>query len=766
MTDRRVTASGVRDRTARTIRSLSRMPRQQQALVLLLVLGLLALLFDVSRAIGPTQIVRPLVGKADWTMTGEIFAYKSPPNWLEIPAPIVRDQQLMRWWSWSPKTGGTTGSVSTAPFTVPAVIAIPYVGFPNERPGNEIVLRCESDGRELNIATLRTNNQWATVFLSTAGFCSGQARLVARVADKGFFIGIGTPYEVSSALYYAQTQFGPRALIVILSWALILAIWSSCGCLATRVYGAVDPFAAGFVGVGAVGLVVFAAFTASPVLGRWMALGVAVSAILHLGVTLWRDPVRLRHLLASHRMAFLLWLGVALTYAAFVSTADSGGGSWAINGLFSPLRWSSDNQLPFLLAEGLLDGTQLDRIVFGSWYATDRTPLLSALLLLPRTLFVGPFARYFGSTFIPIGYMMAGITILSSWVAVVVWLCRRLAIKRLWIVLMMTMTSPFLLFNTVYIWPKILGASYVLVAFLLLCGLQSRTRKQSGDLVVVALCAVLAYLAHASNAFALVPLAAYFARSIRRTGLALITAAGLAAFLIYLPWAYWQIVVQPGGNALLRYALAGEYGFDKRQIPVLASAVGMYSSLSVQGWLAAKLQAFEQLVSMSEAWRQTGESARFSPGAAFFGAERIRDFFIVARTFGIAALGLVFIFMRRATPDLLPGTRKYLRSALVIGLSGIVLMIVATFVDTIVHAQAFGSLLLILIAGACGMASARPKIAAALTMLGIAYTAVVWVAPPLIVANRLINSAVVGMLFGIGLVAACLSASTKEESAT
>ena len=94
---------------------------------------------------------------------------------------------MARWRSWSPQTKGTTGSVSTSPFTVPAFMAVPYVGFPGERPGNEIVLRCESDGRELEVATLRTNTQWATVFLSTAGFCPGQARLVARVADKDFY---------------------------------------------------------------------------------------------------------------------------------------------------------------------------------------------------------------------------------------------------------------------------------------------------------------------------------------------------------------------------------------------------------------------------------------------------------------------------------------------------------------------------------------------------------------------------------------------------
>ena len=157
---------------------------------------------------------------------------------------------------------------------------------------------------------------------------------------------------------------------------------------------------------------------------------------------------------------------------------------------------------------------------YGQWYATDRTPLLSALFLLPRTFFIGPLAGFFKSTFIPVGYMMAGITILSSWVAVVVWVCRRLAIKRLWIVLMLTMASPFLLFNTVYTWPKILGASYVLVAFILLCGLEGRSRKQSGDLVVVALCAALACLSHASNAFRCAPARRLFRRihSARRPG--------------------------------------------------------------------------------------------------------------------------------------------------------------------------------------------------------------------------------------------------------
>ena len=60
-------------------------------------------------------------------------------------------------------------------------------------------------------------------------------------------------------------------------------------------------------------MAVFAAFTVSLSLGQGVALGLAVGAILYLGMSLWRDPACLRHFLATYRSAFLLWLGVALT---------------------------------------------------------------------------------------------------------------------------------------------------------------------------------------------------------------------------------------------------------------------------------------------------------------------------------------------------------------------------------------------------------------------------------------------------------------------
>ena len=188
-------------------------------------------------------------------------------------------------------------------------------------------------------------------------------------------IGIGTPYEISSALYYAQTQFGPRALVVILSWALILAIWASCSCLATRMCHAVDPFAAGFVGVGAFGMAVFAAYTVVTPLGQGVALGLAAR----------RDPLPrheplaryglLKHFLASYRSAFLLWLGVALTYTAFVSAADSGGGKLGHQRSVQPAPLVERQSIADDDLGGLLNGTPLDRILLRSVVCHRSHPL-------------------------------------------------------------------------------------------------------------------------------------------------------------------------------------------------------------------------------------------------------------------------------------------------------------------------------------------------------------------------------------------------------
>jgi hypothetical protein len=70
----------------------------------------------------------------------------------------------------------------------------------------------------------------------------------------------------------------------------------------------------------------------------------------------------------------MLWLIVSLAYASLSVAADNGGGSWAINYLFAPLRWSTDNQISFLFSEAVFKGTPGRLITWGPWLASDRPP--------------------------------------------------------------------------------------------------------------------------------------------------------------------------------------------------------------------------------------------------------------------------------------------------------------------------------------------------------------------------------------------------------
>ena len=459
------------------------------------------LLIDTLSCISSRPKFAPLISKDGWERIDGFISIPFPISPTEVPLQVLQSPALMRWFS-----STNIAELSTAPIVLPDYIAIPYIGFPGEVAGNRLFLRCEADGHEMTVASLRSPPDWATAFLHTAGFCSGPARLIATVVDPrfparantdkptslfdAFFIGVATPFAVSGAIYRANTHFGPRALVVFLTWSVFVVIGSCFGILAMRM--AVDPLAGAFVGAGIVGMLLIAGFTPSRETGLTMIGAVMGASALGLLLIAWRDRQRLRALADQCAPAVMLWLGVALAYTGFVSVADSGAGSWAVNGLFTPLRWSTDNQLPMLLTEALFNYSPRANITWGAWLATDRTPLLAGLLALPRALAV-PFGRLFGSSFLATAYMTAGITILASWAAIVPWFSREFGIRGLTVIVILCVASPFLLFNTVYTWPKMLGASYIVIAYLLLTRVRAATDGRA-SLVFVALCGCLARL--------------------------------------------------------------------------------------------------------------------------------------------------------------------------------------------------------------------------------------------------------------------------------
>src|SRR5262249_57550285 len=116
-------------------------------------------------------------------------------------------------------------------------------------------------------------------------------------------------------------------------------------------------------------------------------------------------------------------VAVSVGYTGFVCAWDNGGDRWAGNALFTPLRWSSDNQIPIWFADALYHGARPETIRWGPWLASDREPLLPAFLLIPRSTIIPVLSTGIGTDFISTAYQLSAITILAICSAVLYCFC-------------------------------------------------------------------------------------------------------------------------------------------------------------------------------------------------------------------------------------------------------------------------------------------------------------------------------------------------------
>ena len=384
------------------LRSLQLLLSKTQLVGVLLIIGITC---GALFAFWPKNTPTPLADQGDWRIEGQFFRFPLElASSIDIPKQFLQDKRLVLWRSWSPETGGTIGTVRTAPFQPSSFLAVPFHGFPAERPGNLIFLRCIETNALMDVAILRTNTQWATAYLHIpAGFCVSEVELVATAADRGFYIGVGTPFAVDAVWFYAHATFFPKLLVVVATWAVFCLLILAIGyCLSAFLQ--VDALTAGFIVVGVLGVIIFILFHFSSQWGSRFVWAVTIGAFCITVAICLLDRGRLTLILRRAVPAALLWLAVSVAYAAFVCASDNGGGSWAVNALFTPLRWSSDNQISIWFADALYHGARPETIRWGPWLPSDLPPLLAALLLIPRSTLIPALSIGVGTDFVSIAY--------------------------------------------------------------------------------------------------------------------------------------------------------------------------------------------------------------------------------------------------------------------------------------------------------------------------------------------------------------------------
>lgn len=341
---------------------------------------------------------------------------------------------------------------------------------------------------------------------------------------------------------------------------------------------------------GTVAILSFWAFYASPTIGRvWTYL--VMFASVEVGVWSWYRGGLDRQFLRQLSIPFLLWVlgSFFVVYLGFLH----GGADQAIP--TSALRFSgqlpSDNDIPQFYAGWFFEnGHSGTPPPYGEWLMSDRPPLQIGYVLSQRG---------FDWDATTLHYQVLCVIVQQLWI-VAMWaiLCAaRLRPLTRALAIFAALVSDIAILHGFFVWPKLIAATFVLGALALVVSPEwERWRRDPRVAGLFAALCALAMLAHGSSAFAIVPLLVLAALrgmpSWRWLG------AAVAVGLVFMaPWSAYQRFIEPPGDHLLKWQLAGVMEIDDRGVP--QTLVDSYSEAGLSGTLDAKWDNFAEMIGLT-----------------------------------------------------------------------------------------------------------------------------------------------------------------------
>jgi hypothetical protein len=335
--------------------------------------------------------------------------------------------------------------------------------------------------------------------------------------------------------------------------------------------------------------------------------------LLFAGLLLCKTAITHSYLRWSRIPKYCLLILLALTafQGFFLFSFNMVSVHYTANYLFYPASWSTDNQIPTTTARLLSQGTVDTEWPFGRWRLSDRTPLLASLLY-PAAVVTRDFAGHIDSGVEGMIPQICGFGIQNCWLLPAWVIFRRLRFSRQQSTLasLLLAGTPFVFFNSVYIWPKLLSATFCLAQYLYLVPSRRAYPDPLGHVrpALGGTTAALAILSHAGSAMAVVAvfIAVIHVLHLRRSELSSssvsalervrafvhrwrsILVSGLAAAVVLSPWLVWTKLGLPTSNPLPKYFFTGSFGFETPNESVGQAALRFYHTLTLKQWLIAK----------------------------------------------------------------------------------------------------------------------------------------------------------------------------------
>lgn len=713
-----------------------------KTVLLIFLMALLVCSFSIAVFHEPTaKLLTSVEGwSANVVSSGQVPLYAFPEQFRQVRRSAVESPGGQVYRTWTPDKGIVPLELTSAPFRPAHFMSVAITGA-NRTPDGRVhaYIECEQNGQRLEIFRGSVNvNVAEAIVILPEGWCPGDARLKFISSERNTNVGVGSVFEISYLSCLKSSFIGrvPYFLTALAIYSLMMLAGAS---LAARLGWYGDPLPIAFVSLGAASLGIFYFASGIPAGWRWICFAVvSIATVLTIVCSGHVARSQAARALAPYAR---VWTLASLVYFAVLCMTTNGLGHWEPNYRFWPAIWSSDNELSWMFAEAIRHGSDLKGLFGGGWMPTDRPPLMTGAHLLLADAFSWLQAGNDGTYLRGQAYNAAAVTLNALWVPAAWWLLSRL---RHGIddhgrteILVLVGCLPFVLFNTVYGWPKAFGAAFALVAFGL--AWQSRERdpvvSPQSTIALFFVLGAFSMLAHASTALFLAPLGLLFLWwTLRRNTHSVLIGFAIALSLLA-SWSLYKLIVLPSADPVTKYALTGDFGFGHPDWSLWQMLSSRYGRLDFLQWLEIKkIMLLQVFLPLHHSVTQIGLNSDF--GAGTIDKLRAWDFMLLSKG-NLAVPFLVVLAIWAALSNFslrrLDQMRMEAPFLTLIGVSLVawLLLVIGFFAPPIIHHWPQAALFGLALGGAVIVQSRYPVIFGITLLAVMSYTGLVWILSPL-----------------------------------
>ena len=534
----------------------------------------------------------------DYSVTGKFAIRETYPIDINSLESVNKSYpNIPLWGSWV-GSDANTGKIVSSEFVAPDAIQIFLAGYPSKSQIN-IYLENSSTKEKISLEANDSGEKWISKYwILPTSWKGNTIRLVAIDDDRdiGGWVGLSSPIAIS---WLSIIQSQRYALILPLTYTFVFTLWLLPGISLLIVTNLSKKISSLFnlsislLSSALISYVIFWIYFVNHNLGRTISISVFATSLIYFTIQYKQYIKFVRD--RDFQIPCLIMFLVGLLYLCILYIPDS---HTFFNQYIASTRFffarPGDNLIPQEFAERIYSGGDV-RNTWGDWLSSDRPPLQSGIVLMAR-----PIIDW---------YQVLGTIAQVSCITSIWTLCRviKLTEKKISIVLGFAVFSGFLLYNSLYVWPKLLAASLVILAISLIMYESKQDNSAQGiylskiSLGCIAVSLALGMLAHTGVFFTIIGLVIIFVAKgdlnpLRQPkGIAFSMAIFL---LIYSPWIAYQKLYDPPGDRLVKMHFAGVSEVDKRSFS--EAIIDSYQSITIQEVVKRRLENIKTLIGLTE----------------------------------------------------------------------------------------------------------------------------------------------------------------------